>query len=140
MTDVQWRDEKRMLERVLAILGTANDEARRDASIAARAMPHASLRAMTDATFACYARAVATMPPAALPPSLPSFTAARVRDALGYRAWTPPSLPTALAAPHGFGDRIVRAALGIRHKWPGRVLYRLAPAALVERLRKHLGT
>jgi hypothetical protein len=73
--------------------------------------------------------------------SLPSFAAARVRDALGYLAWTPPTIapPAAAPAPRGFGGRIARAAVDIRHKLPGRVLYRLAPAALVERLKKHLG-
>jgi hypothetical protein len=35
--------------------------------------------------------------------------------------------------------RIARAAAGFRHKLPGRVLYRLAPAALVARLKRHLG-
>jgi hypothetical protein len=137
MTDGQWRDEKQMLERVLGILGTANGDARIKASTAALAMPHASLRAMTDATFACYARAVASTPPAALQP----FSAARVRDALGYRAWVPPrrALPVMVPQPRGIGRRIAQAAAGIRHKLPGRVLYRLAPAALVERLKKHLG-
>ena len=139
MTDGQWRDEKQMLERVLGILGTANGDVRNKASTAALAMPHASLRAMTDATFACYAVAVASTPPAALQP----FSAARVRDALGYRAWVPPrrALPVTPPPPppRGIGRRIAQAAAGIRHKLPGRVLYRLAPAALVERLKKHLG-
>jgi glycosyltransferase involved in cell wall biosynthesis len=137
MTDGQWRDEKQMLERVLGLLGTANGDARKQASTAALAMPHASLRAMIDATFACYAAAVAATPPAAVQP----FSAARVRDALGYRAWVPPgrALPVIAPPPRGIGRRIAQAALGIRHKLPGRVLYRLAPAALVERLKKHLG-
>ena len=132
----EWRDEKRMLERVLAVLGTANVEAHRAASTAALAMPHASLRAMTDSTFACYDAAVASAPPASLQP----FSAARVRDALGYEPWTPPTVaPPAPPPPRGFGARIAHAAVGIRHKLPGRVLYRLAPAALVERLKRHLG-
>ena len=65
--------------------------------------------------------------------------AARVRDALGYRAWTPPAPDRIAAAPaHGVGGRIAHAAVAIRHKLPGRILYRLAPASLVERLRQYL--
>ena len=41
MTDAEWRDEERMLERLLAVLGTANVAARDAASAAALAMPHA---------------------------------------------------------------------------------------------------
>ena len=62
MTDAEWRDEKRMLERVLAVLGTANAAARRNASASASAMPQASLRSMIDATFACYDTAVGVAP------------------------------------------------------------------------------
>ena len=152
----EWRSEKFLLERILAVLGTAKAGARAAASTAARAMPHASLRAMTDATFACYDVAVAGAPSIALrnrersPPesivqsSLPAFPAARVRDALGYRPWTPPrpapmESAQAVAGPQGLSARIAHAAVGMRHRLPGRVLYRLAPAALVERLKKHLG-
>ena len=148
MTDAEWRDEKRMLERVLAVLGTANVAAHDAASAAALAMPHASLRAMTDATFACYDAATSSSQPSAppslsssLPLSLTPFSAARVRDALGYRPWTPPALespPLPQQVP-GMGRRIAQAAAGMRHKLPGRVLYRLAPASLVERLKRHLG-
>jgi hypothetical protein len=149
MSDAEWRDDKMMLERVLAILGTANNAARETASGKARAMPHASLRAMTDAAFACYAAAIASKSADARQPSLQpslhsslqSFPAARVRDALGYRPWLPPPRdvpPPAVPAPRGLGVRIAQAAVGIRHKLPGRVLYRLAPAALVARLKRHL--
>jgi O-antigen biosynthesis protein len=143
MTDDEWRDEMRMLERILAILSTAKTGARRAAAATAAAMPHVTLHAMTEATLAQYDAAVAgaqTIPPRSdlhrLPPA---FAAARVRDALGYRPWTPPRrpVPASVSAP-GFGVRIARAAAGIRHKLPGRVLYRLAPAALVERLKRHL--
>jgi GT2 family glycosyltransferase len=142
MSDAEWRDEKLMLERVLAILGTANGAARLGASDNARAVPHASLRAMTDAAFACYTAAIASGSTGALQSSLRAFPAARVRDALGYRPWLPPprdATEPAAASPQGIGAHIARAAAGIRHKLPGRVLYRLAPAALVARLKRHLG-
>jgi hypothetical protein len=142
MSDAEWRDEKLMLERVLAILGTAGNAARRAASDKARTMPHASLRAMTDAAFACYAAAIVPRSMNVQLSSLASFPTARVRDALGYRPWLPPARDAHLApaaAPRGIGVRIARAAAGFRHKLPGRVLYRLAPAALVARLKRHLG-
>ena len=141
MSDAQWRDEKQMLERVLAVLGTANNSGRLKASDMAHAMPHASLRTMTDAVFACYATAVASAPTHALQPAVRPFSAVRVRDALGYRPWTPPPRLSAPAAPapRGLAGRVAQAALEIRHKLPGRILYRLAPAALVERLKRHLG-
>ena len=141
MSDAQWRDEKQMLERVLAVLATANNSRRHMASDAARAMPQASLRAMTDAVFASYATAVAATPTDAMRPAVRPFSASRVRDALGYRPWTPPPRPSAPAAsvPRGLAGRVAQAAVGIRHKLPGRILYRLAPAALVERLKRHLG-
>jgi O-antigen biosynthesis protein len=141
MTDGQWRDEKLMLERVLSILGTANGEAYHKASSEALAKPHATLNEMTDATFACYAEAVSSTPLSMSQPALRPFAAVRVRDALGYRPWVPPApeIPMVAPPPRGIGRRIAHAAVGIRHKLPGRVLYRLAPVALVERLKKHLG-
>ncbi len=110
---------------------------------------------MTDATFACYDMAVAaarsaSMPPArtsagqsasesSLPRRIAPFNAVRVRDALGYRAWMPPAPDRMAVAPaRGVGGRIAHAAVAIRHKLPGRILYRLAPASLVERLKQYL--
>lgn len=141
LTDAEWRDERRMLERVLDALATANSAAREAASAAAAAMPHASLRAMTEATFACYDTAVSGASSAATSSAVRPFPASRVRDALGYRPWTPPGgSPRDAEPPHrGVVASIARAAAGIRHRLPGRILYRLAPAALVERLKKHLG-
>ena len=139
LSDAEWRDERRLLERVLGLLGTANAMPRSAASDNAKAVPHSSLRAMTDATFALYDTAGATRtgaPSSALRP----FANSRVRDALGYEAWSPPAPipPGPVATPQGVGARLAHAAVGIRHALPGRVLYRLAPAALVERLKKHL--
>jgi glycosyltransferase involved in cell wall biosynthesis len=134
MTDAEWRDEERMLDRVLAVLGAAHAAERDSASASALATPHESLSAMNDATIGCYAAAIAVTPLISVQPLDP----ARVRDALGYRPWTPPPLAPAPPRAHGIGGRIAHAAAGIRHKLPGRVLYRLAPAALVERLKRHL--
>ena len=45
----------------------------------------------------------------------------------------------AAPAQRGIAGTVARAAVAIRHKLPGRILYRLAPASLVERLKRHLG-
>ena len=135
MAEDEWRSETRILERVLGVLGSANAAAYRAASLAASAMPHATLQAMTLATCAHYDTVVARRQPAGMPP----LSSARVRDALGYRPWTPPRPWVEEAAPpRGFGGRVARAAVGIRHQPAGRILYRLAPAALVARLKRHL--
>jgi len=152
LSDAEWRDEEKMLERVLSVLGAANAAARSAAATAAKAMPHASLPGMTDATFACYEAAVAAAQSTSMrptgeptsqsslrPTSLQPFNAVRMRDALGYTAWTPPAPDRmAVASASGVGGRIAHAAAAIRHKLPGRILYRLAPASLVARLRQYL--
>ena len=136
MSDAEWRDEERMLERLLAVLGAAHAAERDAASATALAIPHQSLRAMNDATIACYAAAAAATPRVSVQP----LDRARVRDALGYQPWTPAVRTPSHTPPRprGIGGRIAHAAADIRHKLPGRILYRLAPASLVERLRQYL--
>jgi glycosyltransferase involved in cell wall biosynthesis len=43
LSDAEWRDDEKMLERILEVLGTANVAVRNSAATAATAMPHASL-------------------------------------------------------------------------------------------------
>lgn len=149
MTESEWRDETRMLERVLALLDPYGAPelaaARRWASFVA--LP--TLREMADPTVALYA--AAAKPAWTQDARLSArFAPERVRDALGYRPWSPPVLaqeqasaspqgmPDAVASP-SFGSRIARAALRMRHTPLGRVAFRLTPqpvlAALKARLR-----
>ena len=88
------------------------------ARIQAKSMPHASLAEMADATFAVYDEALAGESEPAQKP----FSRARIRDALGYRAWTPPRVVSAITqtdgapAPGLLSTRLAHAALAIRRR------------------------
>jgi glycosyltransferase involved in cell wall biosynthesis len=141
MTDAQWRDEQAMLDRILALTAPGARASLAAAGARARAVPHATLAAMTDATFAVYTEALAaSRGKRAHAP----FDNARRRDALGYRAWQPPqielpvlSAPSAEAPPR-FTTRFARAALAIRHTPVGRALYRMTPRPLLDALKARL--
>jgi len=97
---------------------------------------------MTDATFALYDGVLVRASFAGVA-ALRALNPARVRDALGYRAWIPPRLeqpvaPAVPAAPLGLRGRVRNAALALRYTLPGRVLYRLTPPRMRERLRRRL--
>ena len=74
----------------------------------------------------------------------------RVRDALGYRPWSPPADrsgvakpvldgdPTAPSQPRGLIARVARRALAMRTTPMGRVLYRMTPAPVIEALKSRL--
>ena len=146
MTDAEWRDESSMLDRILSIL---RDPALVTAASTARRLPHPDATDMMQATCAVYERVVAVRR------ELPRLPRGQVRDALGYVEWRPP-LPSVVAdrkaaeasttsgngeAPlesHGAGSRVAQAALAIRHTPVGRVLYRLAPRAVVNALKSRL--
>jgi GT2 family glycosyltransferase/glycosyltransferase involved in cell wall biosynthesis len=146
MTEPEWRDEETMLARIVGLVNERRDSVLRPAGRAARAVGSSSLVQMADATIAVYATALVTAPPVA---ASPSFDAARVRDALGYRAWTPPAVdatPVSAPAPAAPVDaarvpwlaRVARGALAIRHTALGRALYRMAPRPLVDALKARL--
>ena len=92
---------------------------------------------MAEATFALYdaARDGSDRPDVS---ALRAFAPARVRDALGYRAWTPPASHEPARAPLEPAGRFAHAALAVRRTLPGRVLYRLTPGPLRERLKRRL--
>jgi len=138
MSEAEWRDERAMLARIAELVGPAGRDALAVAGSRARATPHATLVAMTDATFAVYeeARARAALTDERAAP----FDRTRVRDALGYRAWAPPAreTPPAEAAAAVFGTRVAHAALAIRHTAFGRLLWRIAPQPLLDALKARL--
>jgi len=140
MTEQEWRDEEAMLARIVTLVGERRDSVLRPAGRAARAVTHATLGHMADATIALYATALVTAKRGA--PAQP-FDARRVRDARGYAPWHPPPRAPrpALAAaepPAGWPTRIARSALAIRHTVVGRALYRVAPRPLLEALKARL--
>ena len=87
MSEAEWRDEARMLDRIEAILGAR--EALADASRTARAMPRVSVKSMAQRTLARYEEAIAGLAPPALRP----LEKGRVLYALGYRPWHAPTGP-----------------------------------------------
>jgi hypothetical protein len=110
---------------------------------------------MADRTLACYDAVTIAAAARSSARVVAPFDRARLRDALGYRRWTPaaPAIDTTApapaiaaelappgpgAAPDDLGARIAHAALRWRHTLPGRVLYRLMPARLREALKERL--
>ncbi len=151
LTDAQWRDESAMLDRLATLLAP---DARADVERVARnarAIVPARLAEMTAATLAIYARTVAGAPAHAVPAA--PFDRARIRDALGYRAWAPSvtapvpapgAVPVSSAAragvPMPLGTRVAVAALALRRTAVGRGLHRVTPQALLDALKARLNS
>jgi hypothetical protein len=141
MTDDEWRDDDRMLDRILALSSAAQRDARRAASSRATETMHPTPLAMSEATVALYRRALRS--PAAARLHAP-FSNARIRDAAGYRAWSPPAIespvaaPTGGDAPRGVWHRVALRALAMRRTPMGRLLYRMTPEPLIDALKSRL--
>jgi GT2 family glycosyltransferase/glycosyltransferase involved in cell wall biosynthesis len=139
MHEDEWRDEGRMLDRIVALLAAPESEHLAAASRRAVELPHATLPQMTEATFALYDAALVRAAEFARDAVQP-LEPVRLRYALHYKAWQPPAIVRVLApdATPGFLSRVARAAARRRHTLAGRMLYRLAPSAVVARLRARL--
>jgi hypothetical protein len=137
LADSEWRDESRMLDRLCAI--AADREALARASSDTRAIAHATEEAMARATFALYEAALAGADARAREAMKP-LEPARLRYALHYVGWTPPPADRARqpARKPQLLDRLARAAAQRRNTAAGRMLFRLAPHAVVAALRSRL--
>ncbi|MFO1316083.1 MAG: glycosyltransferase [Burkholderiales bacterium] len=131
LTDEEWRDEAKMLERIVAMVAPSARTVLAAAAVAARALPHATLAAMADATFGLYERALMQAPQgsARAQPLAP----ARLRHGLRYVPWHPPRMPADPAHDHASGA-LARA----RRTRAARVLARLVPARIRAALRARL--
>jgi hypothetical protein len=155
LTDDEWHDEDRMLDRIAALAGPPSAAARAAASANARAAAATVGAGMADATSERYELARADAQ-SAVSPGIPSerFSALRLRDALGYVGWATPAMTAAMDAAaveaptrrNGRGDParsplagFAHWALSIRRTAPGRLLYRIAPSAVIEVLKSRLG-
>jgi len=98
MSEAEWRDEARMLDRLQALLAASQEEALAQAASRAGAMPHVAFDEMTQKTVAHYEAALASAAAYELPRRLEP---GRVLYALGYRPWTPPNLPGTRPRPAG---------------------------------------
>ena len=117
MTDAEWREEARMLDRIEAIL--ADRGALADASVAARAAPRVPVAVMAQRTIAQYEQAIAGRPPAPLRP----LEKGRVLYALGYRPWHAPT-GAWRSKRTSFITRVRRAALRRHAKLADRLAMR----------------
>jgi len=156
----EWRSESRMLERIAAIVAEPARGARDAAAARARATLLPTPEAMAQRTLRLYATAIdafskrsragadgavaATGVSGATRAPARPIAARRCLDALGYRPWRSwqPGVDDvqaqASAAPADALARFARAALRIRHTATGRLLYSLAPKALVDALKARL--
>ncbi len=122
MDEAEWRDDARLLDRLVALTGPDGRAALEAACGRAAAMPLPPLATMVERTLACYRAATQRTPVAHGPPDR-----LRVVEAFGYRRWVPP-------APGGAGSPparppLAQALLRLRGTIAGRVLARLLPPA-----------
>ena len=132
----EWRDERRLLDRVVGLCSPERRPELEAAGARASAMPLPSLAAMAERTHAAYRAASAKAAPSGLPP----VDRLRVAEAFGYRRPPPSPLPVVQATePAAQVPPLAQAALSLRATLAGRVLARLLPrsarAALWARLR-----
>jgi glycosyltransferase involved in cell wall biosynthesis len=144
MTDAEWRDDARLLERIESLVAPANAGALADTVRQAATLNLPTPAAMAAATVERYRSAQA-----ARPVSHPPVDRLRVVEAYGFRRWAPPKArdatlsharaagrePVLASSATGLGD----VAKRLRATAAGRVLYRLLPegvrAALKSRMR-----
>lgn len=139
LSDAEWRDEGAMLDRILSIVAPSGADALHAAARAAAARPHPSLAAMAASTFAIYARPLSSR--AADRPR--GFAPARLRDALGYRAWSPPAgavvaTESATVADRDLRERVAHFALRLRQSPAGPWLRAMTPAFVRDALKSRL--
>lgn len=135
MTEDEWRDEARMLDRILSLLAPDAAAALARTGSAAAATPRVTLESMAEATLANYARARSASPRR---PQAP-LARARLRDALGYRPWHPPVESVAPAeARIAAGRRLAMAALRVRQSSAGPLLRAITPQVLRNALKAKL--
>ncbi len=135
MTEGEWRNEEAMLDRVLSLVAPGQAGALAEAARAAAAVPRITLASMAEATLGCHERARSGRIRAASAP----LARARLRDALGYRPWTPsPGAPAMAQAAVGNGNRIALAALRLRRSSAGPLLRAITPGFVREALKARL--
>ncbi|MEO8739935.1 MAG: glycosyltransferase [Casimicrobiaceae bacterium] len=148
-----WRSAAQLLDRLAKLLVPIDRQALSSAAARARAAVLPTLQTMSGQTMAIYREASRGTPHA---PVRAPIAARRCLEALHYAAWhprveaplVPPSQlpaaaeaaarPPATRASTDAMTQVARAALQIRHTLPGRVLYRLAPKALLAALKGRL--
>jgi GT2 family glycosyltransferase len=150
MDEAEWRDDAKMLERIVALVAPTNAAGLAAAATRAREFPQSTPEAMATRTLAIYEGLLATARDASLNVAKP-FAAVRVRDALGYVRWAMPVPAAASAAPADPPERsppagnaddllawVARTAMRYSRTLPGRVLRRITPVHVLEALKARL--
>ena len=124
LSNAEWYDDEAMLVRIAALVGPTSGDALAAAAHRARAILLPPGRDTATRTLALYDACRATGASELATP----FSAARMRDALGYVPWSPPPRATvALCMPPqrpGWATRVVDAVRGVRRALAGRALDR----------------
>jgi hypothetical protein len=149
LSDDEWRSESSMLERIATLFSLAGRDEFESAKVRARKAALPAVAEMAGRTLAVYRAAMTVRnSPARIKP----ISVARCLDALGYVSWSVPAAADATLSSDAESattvasvatdpiGRVAGAALRFRHTLPGRVLYRLAPKALVDALKARLPT
>jgi GT2 family glycosyltransferase/glycosyltransferase involved in cell wall biosynthesis len=139
LTQEEWSSEERMLERMAGLLAAENRAVLEAAATRARAVRLPTLAEMGRRTVSVYGDALRNAAPAHVRPPI---AAQRCLAGLGYVPWHLPEPEAAGTDAAMKSDdalaRLANTALRIRHTWPGRLLYRLTPKALVAALKARL--
>lgn len=161
LTDDEWRDDVRMVQRIAEILAPDQATALMAAAQRAQAMPQQTQEAMAERCLSLYAAALGKHgTDGGHAPGAP-LAATRVRDALGYTPWYPPPAAPVPAAPAPavpsplpqsmaigpvvdtklrgeFTRLLARCALRWGDTRLGRALRRLTPTPILEALKARL--
>ncbi|HVF64213.1 MAG TPA: glycosyltransferase [Casimicrobiaceae bacterium] len=139
MSDDEWHDEGRMLDRILALLDPGNVGSLAEAAAASARVRLPTLEAMAEATHAIY-REVAAKHPV----THDAVDRARVAEAFGYRPWGPPEqrlrgdAVADMAIADSAAGTLMTTARRLRQTSMGRLLYRLMPPRAVDALKARL--
>ncbi len=137
-TDAEWRDEEKMLARMLELIAPAHADELALAAGRGRAVRQVSPADMAAQTLRIYDAAAARTAVTSFAP----LDAARVRGAAGHGAWAapvvqPPPAPSEVAAT-GFRARIAATVRRLGATPPGRLLVRLTPVRVRSALKARL--
>ncbi|MGE5667453.1 MAG: glycosyltransferase [Betaproteobacteria bacterium] len=140
LTEDEWDDDERMLDRMLALIGATAADPCQAKALRARGLEHTTAVEMAEATLACYDAALAA---STRKNDATEFTRTRVRDALGYRRWSPPiapapTEPAPVVGSEGNLTQIGKVMLAIRRTPIGGVLLRIMPGPVVDALKARL--
>ncbi len=141
MTEDEWHDDDRMLDRIVALIGADRADERARAAANARSAARSLVAANAGPTARLYASVACRRRCAAGAQGTAAFPPARMRDALGYRKWEPPLIHHPIHHPI---DHSLQAALGSTRaavgggRWRrmlGRWLDRIGPAHVINALK-----